>query len=80
MVMTWNAYRVLVGKPERKRPFSKYRLRWEHYSMNMDLKGRVWEVVSWLHVAQPRDQLGGGAVVKIVINFGPHKMRVISWL
>lgn len=66
-------------KPERKRPFSKYRLRSEQYSINMDLKVGVWGVVSWLYVAQPRDQLGGGgAVLKIVINFGPHKMRIIS--
>jgi hypothetical protein len=30
-------YRVLVGKPERKRPLGRHRLRWED-NINMDLK------------------------------------------
>jgi hypothetical protein len=32
-----NAYRILVGKPEGKRPLGRQRLRWA-YNIKMDLK------------------------------------------
>jgi hypothetical protein len=36
-----NAYRILVGKPERKRPLGKPRLRWVHnVKMGLRKKGR----------------------------------------
>jgi hypothetical protein len=36
------AYRVLVGKPDRKRPLGRRRLRWED-NIKMDLKAVGWE-------------------------------------
>jgi hypothetical protein len=39
-----NAYKILVAKPEGKRPFEKLRRKWE-YSIKMNLKGRGWEGV-----------------------------------
>jgi len=34
-------YRVMVGKPEGKRPLGRPRLRWE-YNIKMDLQEIVW--------------------------------------
>jgi hypothetical protein len=50
-----NAYRVLVGKSEGKRSLGRPRSRWED-KCNKDLKGKEWEDVQWIHVAQERDQ------------------------
>jgi hypothetical protein len=50
-------YRVLVGKPEGKRPLRRHRLRWED-NIKIDLKEvgcRVWTGSSWLRIGT-----GGG--------------------
>ena len=45
-------YRVLVGKPERKRPLGRPRRRWD-YNIRMDLQ----EVgLDWIGLAQDRDR------------------------
>jgi hypothetical protein len=47
-----NAYRVLVGKPEGKRPLERLRHRWED-GIKMDLKETgwgVWSGFTWLRV------------------------------
>jgi hypothetical protein len=49
-----NMYRVLVGKPEGKRPLERPRRRWED-GIKMDLKKIGWEGVEWIHRAQDRD-------------------------
>jgi hypothetical protein len=36
-----NAYRILVGKPERKRPLKIRRRRWED-NIKMDRTGLIW--------------------------------------
>jgi len=50
-----NAYKILVGKPEGKRPFRRSRHRWED-NIRMDLKEIGWEVVDCIHLAEDRDQ------------------------
>jgi len=35
------SYRILVGEPEGKRPFGKFRGRWED-DINMNLQEEVW--------------------------------------
>jgi hypothetical protein len=52
--MGWwrNVYRVLVGKPEGKRPLERPRRRWED-GMKMDLREigwGVWSGFSWLRI------------------------------
>jgi hypothetical protein len=51
-----NVYRILVVKPEVKRPLERQRRRWED-GIKMDLtetgRGRG---VGWIHLAQDRDQ------------------------
>jgi hypothetical protein len=50
-----NAYSLLVGKPERKRPLGRPRRRWED-NIRMDLREVEWDGVDWMHQAQGRDQ------------------------
>jgi len=49
-----NAYTVLVGKPEGKRPLERRSGRWEYISM--DLMEIECEGMDWLHLAQDRVQ------------------------
>jgi hypothetical protein len=66
-----NAYNILVGRPEGKRPLGRPSRRWEHNSTT-DLMEIGWEGVDWIHVAQDRDQWR--AVVNTVINLSvPQK-------
>jgi hypothetical protein len=50
-----NAYRLLVGKPERKRPLGGRRRRWV-YNIRMDLGELVWGGVNWVGLTQDRDR------------------------
>jgi len=43
-------YKILVGKPEGKRPLGRPRRRWED-NIRMDLKELGWEGVDWMHLA-----------------------------
>ena len=47
-------YRVLVGKPEGKRPLEKHRLRWED-NIKMDLQEVGCGGMDWIDLAQDRD-------------------------
>ena len=48
-------YRVLVGKPEGKRPLGRPRRRWED-NIKMDLQEVGCGVVDWIELAQDRDR------------------------
>jgi hypothetical protein len=48
-------YKVLVGKPEGKRPFGRLRRRWED-GIRMDLREAGWGSVQWIQLAQDRDR------------------------
>jgi hypothetical protein len=48
------AYRILVGKPERKRPLGRPRHRWED-NIRMDLREIGWGGLDWFDLAQDRD-------------------------
>jgi hypothetical protein len=65
-----NVYRMLVGKPERKRPLGRPERRSE------DLNEVGWEGVGWVHVAQDRDRWH--VLVNTVLNLRFRKRRVIS--
>jgi hypothetical protein len=60
-----NVYRVLVGKPEGKRPLERPRRRWED-GTKMDLRRLVGGGVEWIYLAQDRDRWR--AVVNAVMN------------
>jgi hypothetical protein len=61
-----NAYRILVGKPEGKRPLGRPRRRWED-NIKMDLREIGWDGMNWIDLAQDRDQWR--ALVNTVMNF-----------
>jgi hypothetical protein len=60
-----NVYRVLVGKPEGKRPLGRPRRKWED-GIKMDLREIGRGGVEWIHVALDADRLR--AVVSAVMN------------
>jgi hypothetical protein len=50
-----NAYRILVGKPEGKRPLGRPRHRWED-NIKMVLREIGWGGMDWIDLAEDRDQ------------------------
>jgi hypothetical protein len=60
-----NSYRILVGKPEGKRPLQRARRRWVD-NIKMDLREIGWDGVDWIDLAQDRDQWR--ALVSTVMN------------
>jgi hypothetical protein len=54
-----NEYKILAGKPERRRPLALRRRYWED-NIKMDLRGLWWESMDWMHLAQDRVQSWGG--------------------
>jgi hypothetical protein len=60
-----NAYRLLVGKPERKRLLGRPRRRWV-VNIMMDLVEVGWGDVDWIGLAQVRDRWR--ALVNSVLN------------
>jgi hypothetical protein len=58
-------YRVLVGRPEGKRPLGRRKLRWED-NIKMNLREIGIDGSNWIHLAQDRIQLW--AFVNTVMN------------
>jgi hypothetical protein len=47
-----NAYKILVGKPQLKRPLGKSRHRWKYVEADLKITGKG---VAWIHRAQDMD-------------------------
>jgi hypothetical protein len=60
-----NAYRILVGKPEGKRPLGRPRRMWVE-NIKMYLREIGWNGMDWIDLAQDRDQWR--AFVNTVMN------------
>jgi hypothetical protein len=60
-----NAYNILVGKPEGKRPVGRPRHWWVD-NIKMDLREIGWDGMDWIDLAQDRDQWR--ALLNTVIN------------
>ena len=60
-------HKVLVGKPEGKRPLGRPRRRWED-NIKMDLEEVRRGCVDWMELTQDRDRWR--ALVSTVMNFG----------
>jgi hypothetical protein len=67
-----NECRILVGKPEEKRPLGRPRPRWVD-NIRMDLGEVGWDGVDWMDVALDRGQWR--ALVNTVICW-----EVLEWL
>ena len=68
-------HRVLVGKPEGKKPLGRPRRRWED-NIKMDLQEVGGGCEDWMELAQDRDRWR--ALVSTAMNFRVPKMRGIS--
>jgi hypothetical protein len=60
-----SAYRILVGKPEGKRPLGRPRCRWVD-SIKIVLREIGWDGMDWINLAQDRDRQR--ALVNTVMN------------
>jgi hypothetical protein len=60
-----NAYRILVGKPEGRRPLGRPRRRWVD-NIKMDIREIGWDGRDWIDLAQNRNQWR--ALVNTVMN------------
>ena len=65
MEQSRNAYRVLVAKPEGKRPLGRPRRRWDD-NIKMDLREVGCDPGEWIDLAEDRDQWR--AYVRAVMN------------
>ena len=70
-------HRVLVGKPEGKRPLGRPRRRWKD-NIKMDLQEVGGDCEDWMELAQDRDRWR--ALVSTVMNLRVPKIRGISRL
>jgi len=60
-----NSYKILITRPEGKRPLRRPKCRWED-NIRMDLTEIGWEGVNWMPLAQDRNQWQ--ALVNTVMN------------
>jgi hypothetical protein len=68
---TRNAYRILMGKPEGKRPLERSRRRWVS-DIKIDHRKIGFNDMDWIDLAQDRDRWR--APVNKAMNFWVHKM------
>jgi hypothetical protein len=50
-----NAYKILVGKPEGKRPLRRAKYTWDD-NIRKDPREIGFQSVDWIHLAQDRNQ------------------------
>jgi hypothetical protein len=67
-----DVHRVLVGKPEGKRPLGRPRRRWED-NIEMDLQEVGGGCGDWMDLTQDMEKWR--ELVSTVMNLGVHKMR-----
>jgi hypothetical protein len=60
-----NAYRILVGKPEGKRPLGRPKRKWMD-NIKMDFREIGWGGMDWIYLAEDRDRQR--ALVNMVMN------------
>jgi hypothetical protein len=59
------AYKILVGRPEGRRPLGRPRCRWED-NIKIDLQEVGWMCIYWIQLGQDRDRWR--ALVNAVMN------------
>jgi hypothetical protein len=60
-----DAYNILIGRPEGRRPLGRPRHRWED-NIKIDIREIVFGDVDWIHLARYRDTWR--ALVNTVMN------------
>jgi hypothetical protein len=64
-----SVYRILMRKPEGKRPLERPRRRWVD-NIKIDLREIGWDVVDGIDLAQDRDQCEHGDELRVPQNAG----------
>jgi hypothetical protein len=59
------AYRILVGRPEGRRPLGRPRCRWKD-NIKMELQEVGWGGMDWIDISQDRDRWR--ALVNAIMN------------
>ena len=54
MELSRNAYRVLMGTPDGKKPLGRPRRKWED-NIKMDLREVCYDNGDWIHLAEDRE-------------------------
>jgi hypothetical protein len=74
-----NAYKLLVGKPEGKRPLERSSCKWVDY-IKMDLREVKWGGVDWIYMS--RNTKNWGDLVNLVLNLrvSIQCWETIEWL
>ena len=70
-----NAYRILVGRPEGKRPLGRPGRRWED-NIKMDLKEVGCDAMNWMDLAQHQDQWQ--TYIRVLMNLGFLKSQIVG--
>jgi hypothetical protein len=65
-------YRILVGKPERKKSLGRPRRRWEG-NIKIDFREIEWVCMDWIDLAQDRDQW------RTLVNTGEPTGSINCW-
>jgi hypothetical protein len=63
-----NAYRILVGKPEEKRPLGRPVRTWED-NIKMNLREIEWGSTDWTELAQDRDRWRALVHTAMILRF-----------
>jgi hypothetical protein len=74
-----NACRILMGKPEGKRPIGRPRHRWED-DIKTDLREIGWGGMDWIHLAQNRDQWRALVNMKMNLQVPQHFWKFLNRL
>jgi hypothetical protein len=61
-----NAYRILIWKPEGRRPLEKPKRRWVD-NIKLDLREREWDGIDWIDLVQDRDH---SSVTVVILTTG----------
>jgi hypothetical protein len=70
-----NAYRILMGKPQGKRPLGRSRRRWIA-NIKTDLRERGWDGMDWIDLPQDRDHWR--AFVNTVMNLSIKCLEILG--
>ncbi|KAJ4449068.1 hypothetical protein ANN_00463 [Periplaneta americana] len=77
VVDTASDHRVLVGRPEGKRPLARPRRRWED-NIKMDLREVGYDGRDWINLAQDRDQWRAYVRAAVNLRFLKSQLRVFE--
>jgi hypothetical protein len=74
-----NSYRILVGKPEGRRPLGRQRRRWVD-NIKMDLGQTEWDGVDWVDLAQEYGSVMGSCEHGDEPSGSIKCWQVLEWL